>query len=85
MPILPCTKCGTMLDEPAYYRLTTAQVPNRHSVMNNVLWLCQACYATTPPDEQAVWLARRAPPADGKSKSALRSLLDSWMGRSQKK
>jgi hypothetical protein len=87
MPRLPCTTCGTLLDEPAYYRLTTAELPDRHSLVNNVLWQCHACYAATSPDERALWLARHADPAagKGKGKGKLRSLLDSWLGRSPMK
>ncbi|HVR60623.1 MAG TPA: hypothetical protein VMU50_01925 [Polyangia bacterium] len=83
MPSLPCTRCGTLLEEPAYYRLTTAELPDHHSLVNNVLWLCHTCYAAVPPDERAIWLARRAAPAEEvKPKGKLRSLLDSLLGRS---
>lgn len=81
MPSLPCTKCGTLLEEPAYYRLTTAELPDHHSLVNNVLWLCHTCYAAVSPDERPLWLARRAAPTEVKRKGKLRSLLDSWLGR----
>lgn len=84
MPSLPCTRCGVLLDEPAYYRMTSTRLPNRDSMIDNVLWLCASCYAMDPPEERSRWLARSSPavPGTGKHKGKLRSLFDNWLGRS---
>ncbi|HXI55824.1 MAG TPA: hypothetical protein VNO55_07180 [Polyangia bacterium] len=78
---LPCTKCGELLAQPAYFRTVSVPIAPRDSLMRTVLWLCKPCYGSSSPEEQATWVAGKKQPPEPQPQARWRSTLFPWLRR----
>ncbi|MEA2700207.1 MAG: hypothetical protein QOI66_4478 [Myxococcales bacterium] len=78
---LPCTKCGEILTRPAYFRTVTVPIAPRDSLMRTVFWLCEPCFGSTSPEEQATWVASKKQAPEQEPKARWREALFPWLRR----
>jgi hypothetical protein len=76
---LPCTKCGEILVQPAYFRTVTVPIAPRDSLMRTVFWLCEPCHVSSAPEEQATWVASKKQPPAPEPKARWRTALFPWL------